>query len=56
MKERPFNISLFSLHIDILIIFEKLISINEYNFKFTNIEEIVDGNSIVLIELGFQTS
>jgi len=56
MKEQPFNVSLFSLHINILIIFEKLISINECNFKFTNIEEIIDENSIVLMESSFQTS
>jgi hypothetical protein len=49
-----------------LIIFKKkLISINKCNFKFTNIEtvriinignEIVDKNSIISIESGFQTS
>jgi hypothetical protein len=40
MEERPFNVSLFSLHNDMLIIFEKLISINKYNFRFTNTEAV----------------
>jgi hypothetical protein len=38
VEERHFNVSLFSLHNDMLIIFEKLISVNESNFKFINIE------------------
>jgi hypothetical protein len=66
VEKRPFNVSLFSFHNDMLIIFKKkLISINKCNFKFTNIEtvriinignEIVDKNSIISIESGFQTS
>ena len=40
VKERSNNVSLFSLNIDMLIIFEKLISINEWNFRFTNIETV----------------
>jgi hypothetical protein len=38
VEEWPFNVSLFSYHIDMLIIFEKLILSNECNFRFTNIE------------------
>jgi hypothetical protein len=38
VEEWPFNVSLFFIHIDMLIIFEKLISINECNYRFTNIE------------------
>ena len=37
VEEQHFNVSLFSLHCDILIIFEKLISNNECNFRFINI-------------------
>jgi hypothetical protein len=57
VEEWPFNVSLFSIHIDMLIIFEKLISINEYNYRFTNIsDDIIDVNFIILMESGFQTS
>jgi hypothetical protein len=38
VEERSFNAILFSLHIDMLIIFKKLITINECNFRFTNIK------------------
>jgi len=40
VEERSYNVSLFSPNIDMLIIFEKLISINEWNFRFTNIEVV----------------
>jgi len=40
VQEQPFNVSLFSLHKDMLIIFENLILINECNFRFTNIEVV----------------
>jgi hypothetical protein len=38
VEEWLFNVNLFSYHIDTLIIFEKLILINECNFRFINIE------------------
>jgi hypothetical protein len=38
MEERSFNVILFSLHIDMLIILKKLITINKYNFRFKNIK------------------
>jgi hypothetical protein len=38
VKEQHFNVSLFSLHCDMLIIFKKLISNNKCNFRFINIE------------------
>jgi hypothetical protein len=64
VEKQPFNISLFSFQNDMLIIFEKLISSNIINFRFTNIEaaktitsaEIVDENFIVSMESCFQTS
>jgi hypothetical protein len=37
MEDQPFNVSLFSFHNDMLIIFLKNI-INECNFRFTNFE------------------
>jgi hypothetical protein len=56
-----FNISLFCFHNDMFNNFWKIISFNECNFKFTNIEAartitFNDGNSIVSMEPSFQTS
>jgi len=40
MEERSFNVSLFSLHNNMLIIFEKNNLINKCNFRFTNIKVV----------------
>ena len=47
MEERFFNVNLFFLHIDMLIIFKKLILINEYKFIFTNIEVVQTTTSMI---------
>jgi hypothetical protein len=47
-KYPHFNVSLFSLHNNLLIIFEKLISINKCNFWFTNIEAIITISSTMI--------
>ena len=47
VEERHFNVSLFSLHYDMLIIFEKLISNNECNFRFINIKTVETITSVL---------
>ena len=55
VEERPFNVSLFSPHNDLLKFFEKLISSNIVNFKLQNIKASITITSTMKILL-FQWS
>jgi len=55
VEERPFNVSLFSPHNDLLNFFEKLISSNIVNFKLQNIKASITITSTMKILL-FQWS